>query len=641
MEATVHERSCLEFASKEVACRDNRAMPSNNPIILALLIPCAMTATAADRSSSGEPSGRAGRPNILWITSEDNGRYLGCYGDPVARTPNLDSFASGAVRYLNCFSNAAVCAPARQTLISGMYATSIGGQHMRSKAVFPPGVDYFPKYLRDAGYYTSNNRKTDYNGGPADSKKAMVEAWDESGRKAHWRKSPEGSPFFAVFNIGDSHESSLFPQRWKKRELKTDPSAVKLPAYLPDLPETRRDMARYHDCLESMDAKAGAILAQLESDGLADNTIVFYFADHGGSMPRGKSFAYDSGTRVPLMVRFPDRWKHLAPATAGRSTDRLVGFVDFSATVLNLAGVKIPEHMQGSAFLGRQAAGEREFVHTFRGRRGERYDIVRGVRSKEYLYLRNYTPHLPVMQHNGYSFEIPGYKAWRDAWKRGGLPDVQAQWFEPKDPEELYRIADDPDNVRNLASDPEFASELARHRTDNARHILDVRDSVFFPEGMGGRVWSAYQDDGAYPLSELLELASAVSAMDAKHLPRFEKAMSGDNECVRFWGVAGCVTLGREAAPLKPALVRRLDDSEPLIRLHAARALAGMGDYEKSIPVIRGFLSDRTAELSLQAVLAVDECGLIDVALELAEDLKKVKGQYAARVVAKLREEPK
>ena len=591
-------------------------------------------------TSVGAESARgANQPNILWIVSEDNGPYLGCYGDPVARTPNIDRLASQGVRYLNCFSNAAVCAPARQTLISGVYATSLGGQHMRSKVVFPDGIEFFSSYFRKDGYYTSNNSKTDYNGGPADAKRAMKDAWDESGGKAHWRKRPQGKPFFSVFNFNDSHESQLFPNRWKNRELKTDPATVKLPAYLPDLPETRRDLARYYDCLERVDQKVGRVLAELDADGLTEDTIVFYYGDHGGSMPRGKSFTYDSGTRVPLIVRFPEKWKRLSPLRAGGETDRLVSFVDFAATVLSIAEAEIPDYMQGRAFLGKRAAPAREFVHTFRGRRGERYDIVRGVRSKEFLYLRNYTPHLPVMQFNGYSFEIPGYLAWRDAWRRGECNPTQAQWFEPKASEELYRIADDPDNVRNLASEPRFAGALARLRAENDHHLLAIRDCVFYPEGMTGRKWAAYQDDAVYPLGELIELANAVSKRDKSRLPDFEKAMQSQKKCVRYWGVTGCVVLGEQARPLRDSLVARLKDEEPIVRLQAARALAGMGEIEQAVPVIRRFLKNPSAELSLQAALAIDECELVKSEPSLRNALKNAKGQYAARIVKKLNDE--
>lgn len=580
----------------------------------------------------------ATRPNILWITSEDNGPYLGCYGDPIARTPNLDALAATGTRYLNCFSNAAVCAPARQTLISGMYATSLGGQHMRSKAVFPDGVEFFPKFLRDAGYYTSNNSKTDYNGGPEDSAGAMKAAWDDSSKNGHWRNRPSPeTPFFAVFNITDSHESNLFPKRWKNRDLKTDPATVELPEYLPDLPETRLDLARYYDCLEVMDQKVGKILAQLEEDGLAESTIVFYYSDHGGSMPRGKSFAYDSGTWVPLLVRVPDAWDQFRPSNVGGTTARLVSFVDFAPTVLSLTGIKIPTYMQGYAFLGAAEAPERDYVHVFRARRGERYDIVRGVRNHRFLYLRNYTPHLPVLQFNAYSFEIPGYEAWLAEWERGDCNPAQAQWFEPKASEEFYEIAEDPDNVRNLAADRNYHMIIENFRDELHNHLPEIRDSAFYPEGMSGRTFDAFQDNKTYPLPELIPLADAVSQQKVEHLPIFQQAMKSTNACLRYWGVIGCVVLGEGAKEAKPDLVARLEDAEPIVQLQAARALARMGETTLAIPTIRQFTENApNQELSLQAALAIDECNLLEVDPSLRESLKRAKGSYTKRVVEKL-----
>jgi arylsulfatase A-like enzyme len=580
------------------------------------------------------------QPNILWLTSEDNSPYLGCYGDTNARTPHLDRLAVDSVRYLNAFSNAAVCAPARQTLISGIYASSLGGQHMRSKATFPKGVRFFPEYLRQAGYYTSNNSKTDYNGGPADGKGAIAAAWNDSSKRGHWRNRPANAPFFSVFNFGSSHESNLFPKAWEKRELKTDPASISLPAHLPDTLGIRLDRARYYDCLEVMDSQVGKVLAELEADGLAEDTIVFYFSDHGGSMPRGKSFTYDSGTRVPLLLRIPQKWAAWRPAKVGGVSDRPVGFVDFAATALSLAGLKAPAHMQGRAFLGPHATTPREFVHTFRGRRGERYDIVRGVRSRDFLYLRNYTPHLPVMQYNAYSFEIPGYLSWQQAWRAGKTTPAQGQWFEPKVAEELYHIADDPDTVRNLANDPKLAAVLATHRAENDRHLLAVRDSVFFPEGMDGREWAAWQDERAYPMRRLIPLANAVSEQDAANLRQFIAGMADPNPLLRYWCVAGCVTLGKAAAPAREALLARLTDDDDLVRLHAARALAGLGDREVALPVIREALQNRDQIRALRALLAVDECDLLDVDPSLRELIKKASGSYGKRVAAKLLADP-
>jgi len=568
------------------------------------------------------------QPNFLWITSEDNGHYLKCFGDPIARTPNLDLLARSSTRYSHCFSNAAVCAPARQTLISGMYATSLGGQHMRSDATFPAGVHYFPKYLRDAGYYTSNNSKTDYNGGPVDRKGAMTAAWNDSSRKAHWRNRPKGRPFFSVFNIGSSHESNLFPNKWKKRELKTDPAKVKLPTYLPDLPETRRDLARYYDCIETMDEGVGKILRELKKDGLAEDTIVFYFGDHGGSMPRGKSFTYDSGTRVPLIVHIPDRWKPLRIIGPGGQSDRLVSFVDFAPTILSLAKIKTPDYMQGHPFLGSNEAQAREFVHTFRGRRGERYDIVRGVRSKSFLYLRNYTPHLPVMQYNDYSFGIPGYRAWMNAVQAGGRPPEQAQWFAPKMREELYDTREDPDNVHNLAADPAYAKTLARHRAENERHMTAIRDSAFFPEGMSGREFAKYQDEETYPLGRLQSLANRTDVSG------FIEAMKDDNPNIRYWGVMGCLVRGQRNPQVE--FNRLLKDPEPLIRIQAARALCETEADPEGMAVLRQQLQAKDPILQLRAALVVDECELIEADPSLATLLKRIRGQYGKRVAARI-----
>ncbi len=593
------------------------------------LVICCITATGA-----------AERPNILWITSEDNGCYLGCYGDSLARTPNIDRLARDGVLFQNCFSNAAVCAPARQTLISGMYATSIGGQHMRSQATFPEGVSFFPKLLREAGYYTTNNSKTDYNGGPAGGgKQAIAEAWDESSRKAHWRNRSQGEPFFSVFNFGESHESRLFPARWKDRDPQTDPAAVQLPAYLPDVPEIRRDMARYYDCLEAMDARVGQVLNELEADGLADDTIVFYFGDHGGSLPRGKSFTYDSGTHVPLVIRFPDKWRGQSPAKPGTAIDRLVSFVDFAPTALSIADIPIPDYMQGHAFVGTQQSEPREFVHTFRGRRGERYDIVRGVRDESFLYLRNYTPHLPVMQHNGYSWAIPSYSAWFDAWKHGECTPEQAQWFGPKSSEELYQVAEDPDNVHNIANDPAYTKVLERMRAENDRHIRAIRDSVFFPEGISSRGFEVFQDDTRYPIEQLIELASAVSDRQPESLDRFKQAMTNSNPCIRYWGVTGCVVLGEAAIGAERQLAACLDDPESIIRLQAARALAGIGKIELASPVIRHYVREGEPLCVLQATLTIDECDLLSHDPSLRSSLMQVKDTYASRIVKKLLEE--
>ena len=300
------------------------------------------------------------RPNILWITCEDISPNLGCFGDLYAVTPNLDRLATEGVRYTNAFAVIGVCAPARSTLITGMYAPSLGTHPMRCRGTLPDYVRCFPEYLRDAGYYCTNNVKTDYNFATPES------AWDESSRQAHWRKRRAGQPFFSVFNFTSCHESQirLPEEKYAERTAdftsrqRHDPALATIPPYHPDTPEVRRDWARYADMITYMDREVGALLAELDADGLADDTIVIFFSDHGAGMPRSKRWLYDSSLRVPMIVRFPKKYQHLAPGEPGAITDRLVSFVDFAPTVLSLAGVLIADHMQGEPFLGEQARSE-------------------------------------------------------------------------------------------------------------------------------------------------------------------------------------------------------------------------------------------------------------------------------------------
>lgn len=608
----------------------DRIMMKPNSMLLCVLI---LLSTFETQQLFGQE-----RPNFLWITSEDNSPYLGCYGDKVARTPNIDALAQISTRYDNCFSNAAVCAPARQTLISGMYASSLGGQHMRSNAAFPVGVTFFPQYLRNAGYFTSNNNKTDYNGGPNETKAAMKAAWDMNNNSAHWKYRPDSKPFFSVFNIGDTHESRLFPNHWKNKSPKTDPTSVTVPPYLPDTPEIRLDIARYYDCIESMDTKVGTILNQLKSDNLLDNTIIFYFGDHGGSLPRGKSFIYDSGTRVPLLVHIPEKWAGWRETPPSSTTRRLVSFVDFAPTILNLIGADIPDYMQGIPFLGPNASSERQYVHTFRARRGERYDIVRGVRTQNFLYLRNYTPHLPVMQYNDYSFAIPGYVSWMvHATKNTNHPT--SKWFAPKPQEELYDVRVDPDNVHNLAHNAAFIHELVKLRRINQNHILKYRDSVFYPESMQGREYSSFQNDEKYPLNALIALHDSGLAGEEGTPPNLVETLNHPNPVMQYWGLTHCVIRPEMAENHIKRMGDLLEDSDPVIQLQSARAIAGASPdkvapelYEKVHQVLNEHLASNNQIHELLALLVMDECQLESIFPNLIPIIKETRGQYGKRV---------
>lgn len=520
------------------------------------------------------------RPNILWITSEDNGPQMGCYGDEFANTPNLDRLASQSVIFSNAWSTAPVCAPARTAIITGMYPTATGSEHMRSMIELPDGIRMFPQYLRELGYYCTNNVKEDYN------LEKPGQVWDDSSRNAHWRNRAEGQPFFAVFNSTISHESQI---RRRPYEPRHDPEQVPIPAYHPDHPEVRLDWAQYYDRMTEMDAELGAILDQLQEDGLAEDTVVFYYGDHGPGMPRGKRWLYQSGLHVPMIVHIPEKFRHLAPAdyAPGGVSDRLVGFVDLAPTVLSLVGVEPPAHMQGKAFLGEFATPDPEYIHGFRSRMDERYDMSRAVRDQRYLYIRNYMPHLIQGQYLSYMFQTPTTQVWRELYDQGVLEPPKTHFWEPKPPEELYDIETDPDQVNNLAYSPAHRQILDRMRGALRSWILRTRDAGFLPEdeihsrSEGITPYEMAQDSAKYPMEAIFDAAETASNLQVGSLPRLITFLNHSDSAVRFWGAMGLLMRGEETARGNIETLRKaMEDEAPAARTVAAQALGLYGDAE-------------------------------------------------------------
>jgi len=529
------------------------------------------------------------RPNILWITSEDNGPHLGAYGDDYATTPNLDRLASKGVIYLNAWSNAPVCAPARTTIISGLYPPSTGSEHMRSFTRLPPGMKMYPQFLREAGYFTSNRNKEDFN-----LEKPGI-LWEGGRGRNHWKFRKEGQPFFSIFNFTVSHESQI---RKRPHKQVHDPARVRVPAYHPDTPEVRQDWAQYYDKLTEMDTQAGKILKELEESGLADETIIFYYGDHGPGMPRCKRWPYNSGLLVPLIVYIPEKFRDLAPEDyrPGGKTDRLVGFIDLAPTVLSLAGIKPPEYMQGHAFLGKYAEPEQPYLYGFRGRMDERYDMVRCVRDKRYIYIRNYMPHKIYGQYINYMFQTPTTRVWKELYDQGKLQPPRTYFWERKPPEELYDLQADPDEVKNLASSPEHRELRRRLRKEQESWALRIRDVGFLPEGEihsrseGSTPYEVGHDSGKYPLERILKTAGLASSLKMDALDDLIGALGDRDSAVRYWGAMGIVMRGQPAlvASRKP-LRKALEDSSPYVRIVAAEALAKYGgekDLAMALPVL-------------------------------------------------------
>jgi uncharacterized sulfatase len=436
------------------------------------------------------------RPNILWLSTEDISPDLGCYGDSYAITPNIDRLASQGARYTNAFSNAPVCAPSRSAIITGMYTTTIGSMHMRSKAVPPAGVKAFTEYLRAAGYYCTNNAKTDYNFEAPPNNRPPDTVWDETSPRAHWRNRPDKTqPFFAVFNFTVTHESQAraTPEQYAKNTERLtpaqrhDPAKAVLPPYYPDTPKVRSNWAMYYDNITAMDYLVADVLKQLEEDGLAENTIVFFWGDHGRGLPRGKRWPYDSGIRVPLLVRWPGK---IQPST---TVDDPVMLFDLGPTALSLAGVLVPAHMQAQAFLGAQKKAPREYAFAHRDRMDEAYDMVRAVRDKRFRYIRNFNPGRPYAQYVDYLEEMPIMQELRrlnkDHFNALGanygkaLTPAQLLWMAPeKPPEELYDLTTDPHEINNLAKSPQHQDVLKRMRAVLDKWQKDTKDLGLVPE---------------------------------------------------------------------------------------------------------------------------------------------------------------
>lgn len=481
------------------------------------------------------------RPNILWVSFEDTNPFYGCYGDRVARTPNVDRLAGGGCRWTNAYSTAGVCAPARSAVITGMYPISIGTHHMRTahtnrfapdlptpySAVVPHYVKCFTEYLRAAGYYCTNNVKTDYQFGPP------LTAWDELSTSAHWRNRPNPEqPFFAVFNPTRTHESGMWPENCP--EIAFDPGAIELPPYFPDTPKVREAMARMYTNIEYCDGILGELLQQLEEDGLAENTVVFHWSDHG-PLPRGKRWPYDSGIHVPLIVRWPG---HLDP---GSVSEQLVSTIDLGPTILSIAGVDIPRHMQGQAFLGPQASAPREYVYASRDRYDESYDMVRAARDRRFKYIRNYRPELPYLLWIPYRNRHPIVQEMWRLYLAGKLEGPQLLMFQPRRPvEELYDTQADPHEIHNLAGDLAYQPQLERLRRALDAWIGQVGDMGEVPETEMVRQW--------YPGGEQPQTAPPLFIPIGEPSPGVEPAPEGGTFAGPLLVQLYCATQGASMA---------------------------------------------------------------------------------------------
>ena len=588
--------------------------------------------------SASDPS----RPNILWVTSEDNSHHwIGCYGNRNATTPNIDRLAEQGIRYRYAYSNAAVCAVARNTMILGRYASSSGCQNMRSRYPVPNHFRTYPSYLREAGYYCVNRSKTDYNFRTDDKSH-----WDECSGKAHWKNRKKGQPFFAVFNTTISHESSLFRKKtdgYRKQGLipKTpsrDAKTVNLPPHYPDTPELRQDWVTYMDIVTAMDTQIGDWLDELDDAGLRENTIVFYYSDHGGILPRAKRYINDTGTHVPMIVHFPRKWQHLAPNVPGSVSDRPVAFIDLPPTVFSLAGVPIPEQFQGTPFAGKSREKAEPYVFLF----GQRFDsrmlrFVRGVTDGKYRYVRNFHPH----RHRGILAGYPhGQVGWQSVFRlrqSGGLNDLQsAYWNVPQPVEELYCTEDDPWELRNLVDDPQHKARLVQMRTATLNKMREIADTGIVPESMYEGISAddtvhGFVNAPDFPYHDVLR--AALNAGDGRSEPELKAALNHSHPVMRYWGATGCTIQKRSDPDTVTRLKELLNDKSPSVRLAAAEALHVAGQKDAGFDAITRILTTtRDSVVALEALNLTQSLGIMnDVPADVWAQGASV-GNYAGRM---------
>ena len=453
-------------------------------LVLVLAISqCSNEETAKSEQASGPKLPQ--KPNILWLVAEDLSAIIPPFGDNTVATPNLTRLADEGIRYTQVYSSSGVCAPSRAAIATGMYQNRIGAQHMRTtniadfgvegivpyEAVPPAYVKMHSQYFREAGYYASNNAKEDY------QFRKTVTAWDDSSRSAHWRNRAEGQPFFSVFNFGITHESQVWAQAGNPL-LVDENLEVPIPPYLPDSEIGRKDVRQVYSNIVAMDRQVGEILNQLEEDGLLDSTIIFWYSDHGGPLPRQKRLLYDSGIHLPLIIRFPDQYR------AGEIDDQLISFVDFKSTILSLAGIEPPTYVDGRAFLGEYAAStSRDYVHAAADRFDSEYDTIRAVRDKRFKYLRNFNPEKPYYLPLTYREQMPVMQELLRMRDAGQLNETQAQWFRTsKEEEELFDTENDPYELNNLAGDTSYAEKLAELRNELDSWMSYIDDKGLMPE---------------------------------------------------------------------------------------------------------------------------------------------------------------
>ena len=553
-----------------------------------LFLACTAACGIYSLEASAANNKKKERPNILWVTFEDTSSYeFGCYGNKDVHTPNADSLAAQGIQFMNAWSVAPQSSPARSSLITGCYAPTYG-MDVHPVSYDTPADIFFPQRLREAGYYCTNNSKTHYNS--TNNNKAC---WDECTKTASYNSPKRGKdqPFFAVFNTVTSHMGRIRTfhtdgrRDYTKEGIYTE--LLTLPSYVPDLPEVRSDYAGHLEAVQDVDTWLGFFLKDLKDKGLDDNTIIFFFSDHGGCVPRGKGYLYESGLKVPLIAYFPEKWKHLANGNSGKDNS-LVNFTDLGPTVLSLAGVKPTKNMQGKAIFGEYASKEeRKVQFAFAANQLHHFMPVRAVTDGHIKYMRSYIPYRQFALRNYYQWGMPSNKAWDKLVL--GNHNTNPDWaltFDAHPAEMLFDLDKDPGELHDLSSSPEYAEVLAKMRNELSNHIRNTHDLGFFlPTSRTGHVLYDVVRKEKYPMEELYKLVEAAGIGDVASLPLFEKAIASSHRDMRFWGAVGYAELAhkKQISQCPQALADLLKDEDPYVASEAAYAVTYLGRPQEGI----------------------------------------------------------
>jgi arylsulfatase A-like enzyme len=545
-------------------------------------------------------------PNILWITVEDIDPAWGCYGDEYAHTPNIDKIAAEGYIFTQAFSNSPICAPARSTLITGMYATSLGTQHLRSEVPIPQDLKILPEIMRDHGYYTTNNVKTDYNFDPEGR-------WDENSQKAHWRNKPWGKPFFSVFNFTMTHEGQAnhaFPdQLTEELTNKHDPAKAKLPPYFPDTPNMREIWAHQYDLISVFDQEVGNLIAQLKEDGLYENTIIFLFSDHGFGLPRHKRWLNNSGLQIPFVLYVPEQYKHLASNLTEKEIADKVAFVDFAPTVIELAGAQPSPYMEGINFLGTNSKSN-EFIYGFRSRADDCYDMSRSIYDGRYLYIRHYNPHLPYIQ-KAVIFDS-SKQSMAEIYRQkelGNLPTSMDQYFNPKPTVELYDLQKDPFELTNLAGEPVQEERMKSMQDKLNQWMIKHKDSglineaEYMQKAEGSSVYKVLRDKEYFDPAKVIKVMNRVGKVDT--VEEISKYLRDEDPMVRYWGLLALEAYGKNFPKAQSDLIGLLDDSSPINGILSAKLLVRHLDYQAAFSTLEKYLKSNHGPTVLYAAIAV------------------------------------